>query len=905
MPETWSVDQLEMSGRMRTLLRKEGVTTLSKLVSFSENSLHLAGISGFGEKQREELYALRDRARELRRNAPMAGIVWQVDVLSETNGEEGPDDWGAELSLRERRSLAVWLAKGQIPSGEELENRETGKRRARELVSILRRRLQVRRLLEFPEDGENLPMDLFGPHDLHLRVSAKAGEARSILRSLADGDEVWYEQMQSLPPMLPLDLRVGIVISSQDAAVDEEAVESLVMFFRQLGLDLGPWSRKLGAAMLSFGCRSAREGAAWLMDTPCGRELLRVWLRRQMDERLLTVPGLSGALMGLCPEKELRQALREMGATIRDGVVETGIPSLSELPEDSIPPELMKYLTAGEEGPGKARLRQMAKALPDTWEKRLLPLLDGYALRGETLETVFPGMRGRYLRLLKKPRGADPSDMRMDTGLPDTLRERLLSCALPEKRFSGGIAVSLSRMGLLRFLLQSSREERIKTWELCIRLQQLRKQLGLEQEEGEDVDDVRSALVAGILPALYGMDDDCRYYDFEQDFSELLHSLHLFRYHDCEMGTSYFYRAHPDMMRRYGLENPAELHQVLRRVAPRTAVEFGQTELQGEMALGRNPLLRMGDVNRVRQVERVIACLAPCTRQDVLDFCDREYGLNATTVLGNFEAQYGQTDRPRGRHVSPLIQAEVHIKLCEVFTEALYTREQVLRLSEKNLGMSMGPADLVEIGYHAWPDFALRGDCGSLNEWISKSLREKDRFMLSTFPPEITATSEFWEELNALRRNGTLVESAPGVFENAREAHLPQRWANRVLRQAERQRGIFTASRVCMEAGMDPEQSGAYVRALLLLHQGLPVVSIGEECFFRWGGLKTADLLDRCMEDNPGLKRLAGRLQRRYGIRMEADALVCLMRRCGYVYQVQKDQFVPETVEVKGVSDAI
>ena len=59
------------------------------------------------------------------------------------------------------------------------------------------------------------------------------------------------------------------------------------------------------------------------------------------------------------------------------------------------------------------------------------------------------------------------------------------------------------------------------------------------------------------------------------------------------------------------------------------------------------------------------------------------------------------------------------------------------------------------------------------------------------------------------------------------------------------------------------------------------------------------------MEDNPGLGRLAGRLQRRYGICMEADALVRLMRRCGYVYQVQKDQFAPEAMEVKGVSDAI
>ena len=38
---------------------------------------------------------------------------------------------------------------------------------------------------------------------------------------------------------------------------------------------------------------------------------------------------------------------------------------------------------------------------------------------------------------------------------------------------------------------------------------------------------------------------------------------------------------------------------------------------------------------------------------------------------------------------------------------------------------------------------------------------------------------------------------------------------------------------------------------------------------------------------------------------MEADALVRLMRRCGYVYQVQKDQFAPEAMEVKGVSDAI
>ena len=904
MPETWSVEQLEMSGRMRALLRREGVTTLSKLVSFSENSLHLAGLSGFGEKQREELYALRDRARELRRNAPLAGIVWQVDVLSEINGEEGPDDWGEELSLRERRSLAVWLAKGEIPAAEELESRETGKRRARELVSILRRRLQVRRLLEFPEDEENLPIDLFGPHDLHLRVSAGSGEARSILRALADGDEVWYEQLQGLPPMLPLDQRMGIVISSRDAEVDEETVESLVAFFRQLGLDLEPWSRKLGAAMLSAGCSSAREGAMWLIDTPCARELLRDWLRRQMDERLLTVPGLSGALMGLCPEKELRQALREMGATIRDGVVETGIPSLSELPEDSIPPELMRYLTTGEEGPGKARLRQMAKALPDTWEKRLLPLLDGYALRGETLETVFPGMRGRYLRLLKKPRGADPADMRMDTGMPDTLRERLLSCVLPEKRFSGGIEVGLSRVGLLRFLLESSREERIKTRELCIRLRRLRRKLDLAQEDGEDVDSVRSALVAGILPALYGVDDDCRYYDFEQDFSELLRSLHLFRYHDCEMGAAYFFRAHPDMMRRYGLENPAELHQVLRRVAPRTAVEFGKVELQGEMALGRNPLMRMGEVNRVRQVQEVIACLAPCTRQDVLDFCDREYGLNAT-VLSNFEALYGQTDRPRGRHVSPLIQAREHAKLCELFTGVMYTRDQILRLSENNLGMPMGPADLVEIGYRAWPEFALRRDCGSLNEWISKSLREKDRFMLSTFPPEITAMAEFWEELHILRRNGNLVETAPGVFESARKAHLPQQWANRVLRQAERQRGIFTAARVCREAGLDPERCGTYVRALLLLHQGLPVVSVGEECFFRWGGLKTADLLERCMEDNPGLGRLAGRLQRRYGICMEADALVRLMRRCGYVYQVQKDQFAPEAMEVKGVSDAI
>ena len=131
------------------------------------------------------------------------------------------------------------------------------------------------------------------------------------------------------------------------------------------------------------------------------------------------------------------------------------------------------------------------------------------------------------------------------------------------------------------------------------------------------------------MVCLWKQGERFRFYDIQaHDYTELLETLNLGSYQNTEVSTRKFMALHPDLMEKYDIRDPYELHNLLKKIA-------GQYGLDG-VQFSRQPMLQFGTFDRDKAIWDALVLLSPVTQADLCDYLYQEYGYERLTTAINY-----------------------------------------------------------------------------------------------------------------------------------------------------------------------------------------------------------------------------------------------------------------------------
>ena len=145
----------------------------------------------------------------------------------------------------------------------------------------------------------------------------------------------------------------------------------------------------------------------------------------------------------------------------------------------------------------------------------------------------------------------------------------------------------------------------------------------------DDIRRTRSNRFAESMVCLWKQGERFRFYDIQaHDYTELLETLNLGSYQNTEVSTRKFMALHPDLMEKYDIRDPYELHNLLKKIA-------GQYGLDG-VQFSRQPMLQFGTFDRDKAIWDALVLLSPVTQADLCDYLYQEYGYERLTTAINY-----------------------------------------------------------------------------------------------------------------------------------------------------------------------------------------------------------------------------------------------------------------------------
>ena len=296
-------------------------------------------------------------------------------------------------------------------------------------------------------------------------------------------------------------------------------------------------------------------------------------------------------------------------------------------------------------GMTRERIRQIEQKTFDiiTEKKKVFFAEDAYAYLFQTYETdrdVF----GQGLKLspqiwyylsVRYERGKKP--------LSEALEDQFLSA---EDRYAiekyihrddlciDGRYIPRTRSGVEKYLLERCCRDEMAFSDFVTLCDEFIREhhLPVDEEETsspEMLERARINRVSRMPNVLWKQNQRLRYYNIDgEDFSELLETIDLSRFHNIEISTRKLMSDFPEVMQRYDIRDEYELHNLLKKIH---AEKENPT-----LVFGRMPGLVFGMFSRDEAVKEIMFALAPVSQDDLIEMINLEYGVREDTVRSNW-----------------------------------------------------------------------------------------------------------------------------------------------------------------------------------------------------------------------------------------------------------------------------
>ena len=239
----------------------------------------------------------------------------------------------------------------------------------------------------------------------------------------------------------------------------------------------------------------------------------------------------------------------------------------------------------------------------------------------------------RYLKNSYSHGTAKPDEVLSDEDVPIGLRYRLKSFLDRDKVRIDGILFARKRSEIEEYALRKYAQNELPFEQFVKLYNGLLESNGIPFDEKlyytEDNLRSRTNRFGDSLYCLWKQGERMRFYDIQaRDYAEMLDALCLESYQNTEVSTRKFMALHPDLMEKYDIRDPYELHNLLKKIA-------GQYGLDG-VQFSRQPMLQFGTFDRDKAIWDALVLLSPVTQADLCDYLYQEYGYEKLTTAINY-----------------------------------------------------------------------------------------------------------------------------------------------------------------------------------------------------------------------------------------------------------------------------
>ena len=239
-------------------------------------------------------------------------------------------------------------------------------------------------------------------------------------------------------------------------------------------------------------------------------------------------------------------------------------------------------------------------------------------------ELALPERSINYLKFTYTRGKTKPEEILRDEAIPVSLRYRVRSFLDRDKIRIDGRLFPKNRADIEDYAMQKYAQDEI-TFERFIQLYN-----GMLEDNDIPFDEkiyytegvirTRANRIGDSRHCLWKQGARLRWYDIDaRDYTALLEKLNLDSYQNTEVSTRKFLRQFPELMDEYDIRDPYELHNLLKKISDRYALNF--------VDFSRQPVLQFGEYDRVRMILNILEAFSPITQEELYEYLAEEYGM--------------------------------------------------------------------------------------------------------------------------------------------------------------------------------------------------------------------------------------------------------------------------------------
>ena len=334
-----------------------------------------------------------------------------------------------------------------------------------------------------------------------------------------------------------------------------------------------------------------------------------------------------------------------------------------------------------------------------------------------------------------------------------------------DKLFIDGVWVEKRRSALEQVAARRICAESISFSEFCVQYNELLEQEGIPYDPNLYIVEAdRRARIARLMDRrfiLWTQNETMRYYDIDsRDYFELLETLQLDKYENTGLSTAKFMRDYPDVMKKYDLRNPDELHNLLRKVVDEGSYHGFKCE--------RMPHIEFGNFDRNGAIWELIVNNAPISAQDLCAMIEEEYGYDTSLVQFNYLQPFSMYYH-QGMYTvdQKQMSEENQVMLKAALTEDFYFIDEIKKLYSRLVPDAdveeINPYNLKRMGFIVLSRYVVQ-NYPSLEAYFKDILTRDEIIDIADYKKRFACVQAFYMSLMELKRNLTVVEFEPGVL---------------------------------------------------------------------------------------------------------------------------------------------
>lgn len=485
-----------------------------------------------------------------------------------------------------------------------------------------------------------------------------------------------------------------------------------------------------------------------------------------------------------------------------------------------------------------------------------------------------------------------------DTSLSAKMRRGIEKAAYKNYIYLDGVRVPKQRPELVQYYIRQYCAEQTNYTDFEKGYHSFLEQIGLAGDQGLTLNSrtYENRFAEDNRSVLWRKGRSFRYYEIDEiDSKTFVDALHLDRFRDVSISTLLLFRENPELMREYDIRDEYELHNLLKKLLAKEKTDI---------TFPKMPVINFGKSDRGSQVLEVLLLYAPISANKLAAEYEKTYGFQAASALSNdFHAIEEYFHNGIYTIDSPALPPEHFEQLKAILTADYYTISDIRDLYTRTIPDAdlqyINPYTLKTLGFHVYEGYVVSKRYSNAIEYFRSLLANRDIVDLNELPKSITDNGTFSGLRYDLQREHEWMEFSP----------------NRLVSIHRLEAAGYTKADMIdyCDAVTKWVLPGTFVTPVSLRKSGFahPLEDLGFEDWFyssliwmdprfrslRIGGTRLSVLSDRQPSFNDLLAEILQRnndrmdiyelrsyLEEQYGIMLEKDKLVFMIRKSDMYY---------------------